>query len=237
MDAQDHIPTEVYLDFLGRTIEIHWNYHAILMVLIWFVLVPVCVISLRYYKPRPTKEGITVYRTINRPEWIWFHIHQYGLNFAIFASLAGMMVALVVSGGLSGSVHSIFGLATIALGVLQGVSAFFRGTHGGRYYDNADPNDPKAWEGDHFSMTRRRRRMESYHKTTGFFTLVCAAGAVGSGLTQFPMPVLAGVVVFASLAFLAISVLREHRGKRFDTYRAVFGNDPEHPYNKEREGL
>ena len=237
MEPQDHIPTEVYLGFLGRTIEIHWNYHAILMVAIWFVLVPICVISLRYYKPRPTKEGITVYRTIRRPEWIWFHIHQYGLNLAIFLSLAGMIVALVVSGGFSGSVHAIFGLVTIGLGVLQGVSAFFRGTHGGKYYNNADLNDPKAWEGDHYSMTRRRRRMETYHKTAGFFTLVAAAGAVGSGLMQYPMPVLAELIVVTSLGLLVVSIYREHRGKRYDTYRAVFGNDPEHPYNKEREGL
>ncbi|MEH6523539.1 cytochrome b561 domain-containing protein [Sulfitobacter sp.] len=237
MEKQGHIPTEAYVDFLGRTIEIHWNYHAILMVLIWFVLVPICVISLRYYKPRPTKEGITVYRTISRPEWVWFHIHQYGLNFAIFMSLAGMTVALAVSGGISGSVHSVFGLSTIGLGVLQGISAYFRGSHGGRYYNNADQNDPKAWEGDHFSMTARRRRMESYHKTAGFFTMACAVGAVGSGLMQFPMPILAGVIIFTIVVLLAVSIYREHKGKRYDTYRAVFGNDLEHPYNKEREDL
>lgn len=237
MTNEHQIPKEVYLEFLGRTIEIHWNYHAILMTGIWLVLVPICIMSLRYYKPKPTTKGITAYRTIWRPEWIWFHIHQYGLNIAILMSLAGMGIALVVSQGFSGTVHSYFGLATIALGILQGVSALFRGSHGGRYYEIADPDDPNTWEGDHYSMTRRRRRMESYHKTTGFLTLVCAAGAVGSGLSQYPMPSLAIFLIASSLGLFLVCLYREHRGKRYDTYRAVFGNDPDHPYNKEREGL
>lgn len=237
MSTQHNIPEEVYLEFLGRTVEIHWNYHAILMVTVWFVLVPIGIMSLRYFKPKPTKTGITAYRTIWRPEWIWFHIHQWGLNVAIFLSLAGMLVALVVSQGVSGSLHSIFGLATIGLGVLQGISAFFRGSHGGRYYEIADPENPKTWEGDHFSMTPRRRRMESFHKTAGFFTMLCAAAAVGSGLMQYPMPILTTVLVVVSVLLLGLAVWREHLGKRYDTYRAVFGNDPTHPYNKEREEL
>lgn len=237
MNPENTIPTEVYLDFLGRTIPIHWNYHAILMVSIWFILVPVCIVSLRYFKPKPTKEGIMVCRTLRRREWIWFHIHQYGLYFAILMSLMGMAVALTVSKGFSGSVHSVFGLVTITLGVLQVVSAHFRGTHGGRYYNNADPNNPGAWEGDHFSMTKRRRRFESYHKTAGYFAGFCAVGAVGSGLAQFPMPWLAITILVASVILLAVCVYREHRGKRYDTYRSVFGNDPQHPYNKERVGL
>jgi hypothetical protein len=55
---QPHIPTEVYLDFLGRTITIHWDYHAILMVAVWFVLVPICIITIRFGKPKPTLNGI-----------------------------------------------------------------------------------------------------------------------------------------------------------------------------------
>ena len=49
-----HIPTEVHLDFLGQTIQIHWGYHALLMVGIWLVLVPICIITIRFGKPRPT---------------------------------------------------------------------------------------------------------------------------------------------------------------------------------------
>lgn len=38
--TQTHVPTEVHLDFLGRTVQIQWDYHAILMFVIWVVLVP-----------------------------------------------------------------------------------------------------------------------------------------------------------------------------------------------------
>ena len=57
---QPHIPTEVYLGFLGRTIPVHWNYHAFLMVGVWFVLVPICIIVIRFGKPKPTLTGIHV---------------------------------------------------------------------------------------------------------------------------------------------------------------------------------
>ena len=34
------IPTEVYVAVLDRSIQIHWNYHALLMTIVWLVLVP-----------------------------------------------------------------------------------------------------------------------------------------------------------------------------------------------------
>ena len=53
-----HIPTEVHFDFLGMTIPVHWDYHAILMVAVWFVLVPICIITIRFGKPKPTLTGL-----------------------------------------------------------------------------------------------------------------------------------------------------------------------------------
>ena len=66
-EPQSHIPTEVYLEVLGRTIEIHWNYHALLMVGIWFVLVPICIITIRYFKPRPSTYGIRTKIQLTNP--------------------------------------------------------------------------------------------------------------------------------------------------------------------------
>ena len=53
-----NIPTEVYIGFLNETIPIHWDNHAYLMVLIWFVLVPIGVLAIRFGKPKPTERGI-----------------------------------------------------------------------------------------------------------------------------------------------------------------------------------
>ena len=100
--VQSHIPTEVYLDFLGRTVQIHWDYHALLMVGIWFVLVPLCIISIRYFKPEPTPRGIRIKIKPSNLNWWWFYVHKYGLYVAIGLSLAGLAVALIVSRGFSG---------------------------------------------------------------------------------------------------------------------------------------
>jgi len=236
-EQQSHIPQDVYLDFLGQTIEIHWDYHAILMVVIWFVLVPLGILSIRYFKPKPTERGIRDKIRILDIQWWWFHVHKFGLYVAIGLSLVGLAVAIVVSNGFSGSVHSVFGLVTIVLGCLQVVSSWVRGKHGGRFYNNADPDDPSTWHGDHFNMTPRRRRFETYHKTAGYFAAFAAVGAVASGLMQFPMEGLAIFILIAGIAILALTMLLEHSGKRYDSYRAVFGYHPDHPYNKARREL
>lgn len=232
-----HIPTEFYFGLLGRSIQIHWNLHALLMVGIWLLLVPFCITIIRYFKPRPTVYGLQSKISFSNPEWWWFNVHKYGLYTAVALALLGVAVALVVSGGFSGSVHAIFGIVTVTMGCLQVVSGMLRGTHGGKYYNNADPNDPASWHGDHYSRTTRRRIFEAYHKTTGYFTVFAALGAIGSGLMQFPMPLLTGFVMVVPFAFLAAWIWLEYIEHRYDGYRAVHGYGMEHPYNKERENL
>jgi len=232
-----HIPTEVYIGFLGRSVEIHWNYHAILMFSIWFVLVPVGIIALRYFKPKPRPMGIRKKISLTNREWWWFNVHQYVLYLAIVLSLGGVVVAMTVSRGFSGSVHSIFGALTVFLGVLQVLSAWARGTHGGRYYYRARDDQPETWAGDHYDMTPRRRRFEAYHKTAGYCAGFFAVGAVASGLMQYPMPVLEAVTLFVIVLIVSASVILEYRGRRYDTYRSVFGNEPDHPHNVNRKGL
>jgi len=237
-DVQAHeIPTEVYLEWLGRTLEIHWNYHAILMFSIWMVLVPLCITIIRFGKPKPTLEGVQVKVSPFNKQWWWFTIHKYGLYFAVLMSLAGMFVALIVSQGISGSVHSILGLLTILMGCLQAISGMLRGTHGGKYYYTADPDDPETWKGDHYSRTTRRCIFEAYHKTSGYFAMMFAIGAVGSGLMQYPMPMLAALMFILPFAFLAAWVYLHYKEHDYDGYRAVHGYGMEHPYNKEREFL
>ena len=122
-----HIPKDVYLEFLGETIEIHWDYHAMLMVGIWFFLVPICIITIRYFKPRPSEFGIRTKISLTNISWWWFSVHKYGLFIAVGLSLVGLAVALVVSKGFSGTVHSWFGIMTIIMGCLQVISALAQG--------------------------------------------------------------------------------------------------------------
>lgn len=236
-EKMPHIKEDVYVEFLGRTIDIHWNYHALLMVGIWLILVPVCIMIIRFGKPRPTEFGLRRQVHIRHREWWWFSTHKYGLSLAVFLSLGGVVVALIVSGGFSGSVHAILGSLTVILAIVQVTAGMLRGTHGGKYYNKANPDDPKTWHGDHYSRTTRRRIFEAYHKTGGYFTLFCAIGAIGSGLMQYPMPVLAKIVFILPFFYLAFWVIMEFFERSYDGYRAVHGYGKEHPYNKEREFL
>ena len=234
---QSHIPNEVYLGFLGRTIEVHWNYHAILMAGIWLILVPICITVIRYGKPKPTEHGVRTKVSLWNREWWWFSIHKYGLYIAVLLSLCGLTVALVVSQGFSGSLHSILGVLTILMGCLQAVSGMLRGSHGGKFYYTAKPDDPASWRGDHYSRTIRRRIFEAYHKTAGYFAVLFAIGATGSGLMQYPMPIFASILLSLPFVFLAVWVVLEFLERRYDGYKAVHGYGLEHPYNKAREFL
>jgi hypothetical protein len=234
---QSHIPKEVYLDFLGRTVQIQWGYHATLMFVIWMVLVPLCIMTIRYGKPKPTPYGIREKIKLSNMAWWWFNVHKYVLYVAIGLSLVGTAVAMTVSRGFSGSVHALFGTTAVVLGCLQVASSWLRGTHGGRYYYTAKRDDPSTWHGDHYSMTPRRRLFEAFHKNVGYFAGFFALGAVASGLAQYPMPVLTGIMLAAVCAIIVLCIVLEHKGRRYDTYRSVFGTDPDHPHNKARKNL
>lgn len=236
-ETKTHIPTEVYLEFLDQTIEVHWDYHAYLMVGIWFVLVPLCIVAIRFGKPKPSLYGITKKIGVTNPLWWWFTFHKLGLYLAVILSLGGVALALTVSQGFSGSMHAIFGILTVVLGCLQVVSSWFRGRHGGRYYATADPEDPDTWRGDHYNMTTRRRLFEAYHKTAGYLAMLCAAGAVGSGLMQFHLPVLAGILLVVAGGLFVLWMILTYQGHQHDGYRAVFGYGLEHPYNEDRKEL
>jgi len=232
-----NIPKEVYLDFLGETTQIHWDNHAYLMLFIWIIMVPLCIIAIRYGKPKPTQRGIETKISIMNPQWWWFSIHKFGLYIAIGLSIIGAAIAFIVSQGFSGSLHAFFGIATIILGCLQVISSWFRGKHGGRYYYTGHEDDPSSWEGDHYNMTPKRRKFEAYHKSAGYLVGFFAFGAVGSGLMQFPLPGLAIFVFIVVAAFSALWMFLEFKEKRHDGYRAVFGHGMEHPYNESRKEL
>jgi hypothetical protein len=129
---QSHIPTEVYLDLLGRTVPIRWDYHAMLMLVIWLVLVPLSILTIRFGKPRPTPYGIKERIELTNLAWWWFNVHKFILYVAIALAVLGAAVAVVVSRGFSGTVHAVLGLTAVVLGCLQVASSWFRGTHGGR---------------------------------------------------------------------------------------------------------
>ena len=231
------IPTEFYVAFLDQTFDIHWNLHAWLMFGCWFVLVPFGVLSIRFFKTRPKPRGLP--RGVSKfdPLFIWWGMHIWSLYTAISLSLLGMALAIMVSGGFSGSLHAWFGGLTVFFGAMQIIVAWQRGTHGGHNHLSTDPDDPSTWRGDHFDMTPRRRWFEAYHKPGGYFALFLATGAVATGLMQYWMLAIAILMPVLFVAIFILIVALEGTHQRHDTYEAVFGNHPDHPFNKMRKDL
>ncbi len=228
------IPKEVYLDFLGQTIEVHWNYHAYLMVFVWMFVVPLCILIIRFGKPRPTATGLHRKVHLWHKEWWWFSAHKFGLGIAMGLSFLGATVAIVVSKGFSGTVHSVFGILAVSIGVIQVLAGLARGKHGGKNYYTAKPDDPSTWFGDHYNMTTRRRIFEAFHKNAGYIAGWCALGAVATGLMQYPIPGLLPIIVLLLVIVAVTAMVCDFKGIRHDGYRAAHGTDPEAPFNKER---
>lgn len=232
-----HIPTEVYIGVLDRTFDVHWNYHALLMVLVWIVLVPFCITVMRFHKPPPSEKGIQRDVKLRHLEWWFFSVHKFGLILAMILAIVGGGIALIASGGLSGLIHSYFGVLTILLGAGQIISSQFRGTRGGKYREGSNPDDPATWQGDQYSRTTKRRIFEAVHKTCGYFTVLFAFGAVGSGFMLYNMPGLLAVFLGVSFAWCSAWVIYAFKERNYDGYRVAHGYGMEHPYNKEREFL
>jgi len=231
------IPTEFYVAFLDRTFEVHWDLHAYLMFGVWFVLVPFGILSIRYLKNRPSAAGLPRGTSKLDLIFLWWGLHIWSLYAAISLSMLGVAIAIVASGGFSGSMHSIFGFATVLFGLLQVFAAWGRGSHGGQNHLDSAPDDPTTWRGDHYDMTTRRRWFEAYHKPGGYFGIFLALGAVTSGLIQFWMPLIAIALVIILLGGFVLIIMAEGKGLHHDTYRAVFGTRPDHPFNKMRKDL
>jgi hypothetical protein len=228
------IPTEGHLPFIDAVIPIHWDNHAILMFGIWFLLIPIAVIFLRFGKIKPSTYGIKP----GTSKWAWpelcWTIHKLSLYIAIFFALGGVAFAMLLSGGFSGTLHAWFGIGTVTLGSLQIASSWFRGSHGGRKAHGVDTEDRTTWGGDHFDMKPQRRWFEAYHKTAGYFSLLLAMGAVASGLSQFWMASIALALIAVVFCALVAAIILQGRGHNHDTYQSVYGTHPDHPFNQQR---
>jgi hypothetical protein len=231
------IPSKAYIGLLDQVIDIHWDNHAMVMFGLWFVLVPAAMIAIRFGKPRPTIYGIPRgTRKLDR-RLLWWTVHYYFLYATIILSICAGAFAVYLSGGFSATLHAYFGIGAILMGALQIVSAWFRGSHGGKQGEYSNPDDRSTWGGDHFDMSAQRRWFEAYHKTAGYFAITLAIGAVVSGLSQFWMPVLAAAFSVVIVVTMVLAVVMQGRGYHYDTYRSVYGNHPEHPFNKSRQDL
>ena len=116
--------------------------------------------------------------------------------------------------------HSIFGYSLLALGCLQIFGAQLRGTKGGP----TDVAKGLPLQGDHYSMTRRRRIFEWLHKRMGYAALVLTLLTTALGLILADAPRWMALVIslWWLLLILLFAVLQK-RGRAVDTYTAIWG--------------
>ena len=197
-------------------------WHARLMVLAWAILLPLGVIAARYYKVTRQQDWPRV--VDNRA---WWHAHR-GLQYSgVVLMLAGAYVAWDegASSSTAALVHSYLGWVVIALGIVQILSAWLRGSKGG-------PTEPQM-RGDHYDMTQHRLRFEWLHKTCGWLAVAAAVLTIALGLWVADAPRWMPLVLAAWwIVLIACAIRLQRAGRAVDTYQAIWGPDLKHPGNQ-----
>ena len=208
-------------------------WHGRLMVLGMGLLMPPLVIVARYFKVTPRQDWP---RQLDNP--FWFVTHRRWGNVTGVILLAGLVFGLIAEGWQAPwrSLHGTFGWTVVVFVLVQIVSAWLRGTHGGP----VDPftrkrRPPEQWPGDHFSMTRRRIIFEYLHKYVGYALMLLVVAAISTGLIAADaprwMPILMGIWW---MVMLSLFVWLQTAGRCIDTYQAIWGLDPNLPGNRRR---
>lgn len=193
--------------------------HAACMLTAWGILLPAGGLVARFAKVTARQDFPREIE--NLYWWVWHRRLQYAGS--VVATL-GFVAVVSRTGGRFDTLHGRFGLAVLLLGWAQVGSAWLRGTKGGPTDRRADPRDPATWRGDHYDMTRRRRRFEAWHRPAGWaalgaglLTIVLGVDLVGTPAWLFAVAALAEGMVVA--AFLDGTF----RNRRTDTYASIWG--------------
>lgn len=204
------------------------SWHGRAMVAAWSVIVPIAILAARFFKIFPGQDWPN-----HLDDKRWWRTHRWGQYAALAVMGLGLYLILKVpkptpGATASAGIHHLLGWATLALGSIQYVAAWLRGTKGGP----TEPAPDGTLRGDHYDMSRRRRIFERLHKSIGYLALLISIAAVITGLWQANAP----RWMFATLwvwyaCVVAAFVLLQRRGMARDTYQAIWGPDPAHPGN------
>ncbi len=204
--------------------------HALIMLFAWLVLIPIGILSARFFKVLPGQDWPK-----ELDNQLWWRLHRITQYSGVILMLIGAYIAITESGGLELSVHGVLGVAAVLLACAQVLSGWLRGSKGGPTDPSADPDDSATWRGDHYDMTGRRLSFEAWHKCGGYLSLGLAFAAMATGMLLMGWPetsflVVVGIVLLLWLLF----VFFERLGLRKDTYQAIWGPDREHPGNQDK---
>lgn len=195
--------------------------HGRVMVLCWGVLLPLGVMAARFFKVMPSQNWPAAL-----DNKVWWKAHLHGQSVAIFLAAVGVALIWTTARGATPLArwHGYMGWAVMALGVLQALAGFARGSKGG-------PQEA-AIQGDHYDMTTRRNVFEKIHKSIGYVALLLALSTVFMGLVVADAP--RWMLLTISLWWLVLTagfIWLQKQGRCIDTYQAIWGPDAAHPGN------
>ncbi|MFN3776732.1 cytochrome b561 domain-containing protein [Sphingomonas parapaucimobilis] len=201
------------------------SWHARCMVVGWNILLPLGMLVARFLKiPRLSQWP----HKLDQRLWWLLHVRLQVAGCAMAAIGLALILGHGRDQGAMALWHHRLGWAVMSAALLQILGGMLRGTKGG-------PTDRTSLRGDHYDMTLRRRIFERVHKSLGWLCLppVWAATALGLIMVDAPrwMPV---VLTIWWVAFLAVFIHLQRTGRCYDTYHAIWGDDPGHPGNSRR---
>ncbi len=196
-------------------------WHARLMVAAWAVLLPLGAMAARFFKV--TSKQQWPQHVDNRA---WWHSHRTLQYVGICVMLIGAAMAWGRGSYATNvsALHAYLGWSVIALGVLQVLAAWFRGSKGG-------PTEPQM-RGDHYDMTRHRLWFERVHKVGGWIAVLLAIATIMLGLIVADAPRwMVAALIGWWLTLIYVGVHLQRAGRCIDTYQAIWGPDKAHPGN------
>jgi hypothetical protein len=206
--------------------------HAWLMLFGVVLCLPISSLIARYFKVTRRQNWPIV---LDSKFWWYSHLTltYCGMAIALFAvvifrdELKILDVDRLKRLGAPQLIHFLLGWIALMLGVVITVTAWFRGTKGG-------PND-KQLRGDHYDLTPKRLRFESFHKSASYVFLLLGLAAAGFGLAAAGLPRWSlAPFAFGILALLGLAIRWELKGRNIPSYQAAFGLKLEHPGNRRR---
>lgn len=197
------------------------------MVLGWSFLVPIGIISARYFKILPRQKWPD---QIDSQFWWYTHlVLQYSAGILM---VIGVWLIWDVSGqkqGVTVFLHHLAGWTTVGLCGVQYLAGWLRGSKGGP----SEVARKGTIRGDHFDMTPRRRAFEYLHKSVGYVCLSIALLAVFTGLWITNAPNWMWLSLVLWWVFVIVFFVRlQSRWGAVETYEAIWGPDPDLPGNR-----
>ena len=207
----------------GHDVGIALSWHARLMTLGWGIICPAAIVTARYMKITPNQNWPT--ELDNR---FWWHTHLAGQITTYLLMLVGIFLIWQTTDSPHSLIHKALGYCVAALGTFQVVLGFGRGSKGGP----TAPAKDGSLRGDHYDMTPWRLMFERLHRSFGYLALLLGALAILSGLWTVNAPRWMWIVLigyWTCLAMIAFNLQRS--GRAYDTYQAIWGDDPSLPGN------